>query len=176
MGKIPFSPIHWGLAVLIQALLIFLDPVALFVGSVISDLEGICYIFFPNSGCQLHGFLHSFIGAFVLGIIVGISSFIFHKIIRRIDFKIENPTPFELPRYSLPISLLSALAGTFSHVILDSFLYADQELCYIIPITNPFLNLVSWEIVYFFCIVCFIIGSVILVGRYRKYFSDQDLK
>ena len=176
MGKFPFTPIHWGLTLLIQAILIFLDPVALFAGSVIPDIEGICYFLFPDSGWQLHGFMHSLIGALVLGITVGIGSFVIHKIIRRIDFKIDNPTPFQLPRYSLPICLLSAFVGTFSHVILDAFLYEDQQLCYLLPIENPFLNLLSWEVVYFLCIVCFIIGAVILVGRYRKYFSDQDLK
>jgi membrane-bound metal-dependent hydrolase YbcI (DUF457 family) len=172
----PFTPFHWGLALLIQALLLFLDPIALFIGVVIPDIEGICYLLFPNLGCVTHGVLHSFFGATFLGIIVGFGSYIIHKIIRKIDFKIDNPTPFALPKYSLPICLLSAFIGTFCHVILDAFLYEDQQLCYIFPIENPFLFLLTWEIVYFFCIVCFILGAVILVGRYRAYFSGEELK
>ena len=175
MGTIPFTPFHWGLALLIQAIAITLDPLGLFVGSVINDLEGIYSLLLPNSGVPLHGFMHSLAGAFFLGILVGIGSFLTHKLIHRIDFKIDNPTPFTLPRYSLKMSLLSAWIGTYSHVLLDAFLYEDLQLCYIIPVDNPLLNLLSWEIVYFLCIVCFILGGVILVGRYRAYLTDDEL-
>jgi hypothetical protein len=172
----PFTPFHLGVALLIQAIFIFLDPVGLFVGSVILDLEGLYVLLFPESGLTLHGILHSFSGALIVGILVGCSSFIFHKLIRKIDFRFENPIPFDLPRYSLPICLLSALIGTFSQIFLDAFLYEDLILFDIFPIENPFLNLVSWEIVYFFCILCFIIGAGILIGRYRAYFADEELK
>ena len=175
MGPIPFTPFHWGLTLLIQAIAIFLDPIGLFVGSVILDLEGIYSLLFPYSGVPLHGVMHSLIGTLILGIIVGISSFLTHKLIHRIDFKFDNPTLLTLPPYSLKICLLSAFIGTFSHVLLDAFLYEDLQLCYIFPIENPLLNLLSWEIVYFLCIVCFIIGAVILVGRYRAYLTDEDL-
>jgi membrane-bound metal-dependent hydrolase YbcI (DUF457 family) len=171
----PFTPFHWGLSLLIQAIAIFLDPLGLFVGSVINDIEGVYSLLLPNSGVPLHGFFHSFVGALFLGIIVGISSFLIHKIIRQIDFKIDNPTPFILPRYSLKICVLSALIGTFSHVLLDAFLYEDLQLFYIIPIDNPLLNLLPDEIVYFLCVVCFILGGVILVGRYRAYLTDDEL-
>jgi membrane-bound metal-dependent hydrolase YbcI (DUF457 family) len=175
VGTIPFTPFHWGLALLIQAIVITLDPLGLFVGSVVTDLEGIYSLIFPDSGVPLHGFMHSLAGAFLLGILVGIGSFFTHKLIQRIDFKFDNPTPFTLPRYSLKMCLLSSFIGTFSHVLLDAFLYEDLQLCYILPVDNPFLNLISWEIVYFLCVVCFIIGAVILAGRYRAYLTDDEL-
>ena len=172
----PFSPFHFGVALLIQAIFIFLDPIGLFAGSVILDIEGVFALLFPESGLTLHGILHSFTGALVVGVLVGFSSFIFHKLIRKVDFKFENPTPFDLPKYSLPICLISALIGTYSHLFLDAFLYDDLILFHIIPVENPFLDLISWEIIYFFCIICFIIGAVILIGRYRAYFADEELK
>ncbi len=155
--------------------MITLDPIGLFVGSVIIDVEGVYSLLFPNSGVPLHGFMHSFIGAFILGIFVGIGSFLTHKLIHRIDFKFDNPTPFTLPNYSLQMCLLSAWIGTMSHVLLDAFLYEDQQLFYIFPAENPFLNLLTQELVYFLCLVCFIIGAVILVGRYRAYLTDEEL-
>jgi hypothetical protein len=176
VGRMPFSPLHWFVALLIQAIFIFLDPVGLFVGSVIQDIEGIYALLFPATGLTEHGFLHSFAGALVIGLIVGGSSFVFHKLIRKIDFNFENPIPFDLPKYSLPICLLSALIGTFSHIFIDAFLYDDLILFYIIPIENPFLGILTWEAIYFLCIICFVIGAVILVGRYRAYFADEELK
>jgi membrane-bound metal-dependent hydrolase YbcI (DUF457 family) len=68
------------------------------------------------------------------------------------------------------------LVGTFSHVLLDAFLYEDLNLFHYFPIENPLLNLLPEEMLYFFCIVCFIIGTVILIGRYRAYFGETELK
>ncbi|MHA1977880.1 MAG: hypothetical protein ACW98I_13315 [Candidatus Hodarchaeales archaeon] len=175
MGTIPFTPFHWGLSLLIQAIAITLDPLSLFAGSVIIDLEGVYSLILPDSGVLIHGYLHSLVGAFILGLIVGISSFFINKLIHRIDFRIDNPTPFTLPKYSLKICLVSAFIGTYSHILLDAFLYTDLQLNYLLPIENPLLNLLSWEVVYFLCIVCFIIGAVILVGRYRAYLTDDEL-
>ncbi len=171
----PFTPFHWGLSLLIQSIAIFLDPLGLFAGSVINDIEGVYSLLFPDSGVPLHGFFHSFVGALILGFIVGVSSFLIHKSIRRIDIKFDNPTPFTLPKYSLKICVLSALVGTFSHVLLDAFVYEDLQLFYIIPSENPLLHLLPVEIVYFLCVVCFILGGVILAGRYRAYLTDDEL-
>ena len=142
---------------------------------VIADIEGIYSLLFTDAETPLHGFFHSFAGALILGIIVGISSFLVHKLIRRIDLNLDNPTPFTLPKYSLKICVLSALVGTFSHVVIDAFLYEDLQLFYIIPSENPLLNVLADELVYFLCIVCFILGGVILVGRYRAYLTDDEL-
>lgn len=163
----PFTPFHWGMSILIMSLLLFLDPGALFIGSIIPDIEGItAWFILPGMGLPLHGPLHSFTGAIFLGIITGIFSWLSFKYIFPfliIKFKVELPVT--IPRYSLKCSLLSAFIGTFSHILLDSPLYEEMDLVYPFGIGNPLFGFVHSSLIYFFCIICFFIGISILIIR-----------
>lgn len=174
----PFTLFHIGVAFLIQSLSLILDPIGLFVGSVLPDIEGFLSIVLPDSGIPLHGRLHSIIGALVLAVIIGCSSFILHKVGRKYlkpYLKPRIPSYLNIPKYTLPVCIISALAGTLSHVFLDALLYEDMELFYWLPINgNPLAGFISWEIVYFFCIICFIVGAGILVGRYRVFMEENS--
>lgn len=106
----PFTPFHFGIALFLFAIMPFLDPFALFIGSVIPDIEGITALFiFPYSGLSLHGPLHSFLGALVLGILTGGASY----------FVLTNVGISETLNKTLSInitlkkSIVSALLGTF---------------------------------------------------------------
>ncbi|MFX0208719.1 MAG: hypothetical protein ACFFDT_22245, partial [Candidatus Hodarchaeota archaeon] len=127
----PFTPFHFGIALLLFSVMPFLDPLALFVGSVVPDIEGITAIFiFPDSGLPLHGPLHSFFGAVVLGILTGVVSyFVLTKI--GISETLNNILSINI---TLKKSILSAFLGTFSHTILDAPLYNDMD---------PFLPLIG---------------------------------
>lgn len=163
----PFTPFHWGFSIFIQALLLFLDPIALFVGSVIPDIEGItAWFILPWMGLPLHGPLHSFTGALFLGLLTGISSwfcyrYVFPQLVERFQLNL----PFYLPEYSLRCSLLSAFLGTFSHIILDAPLYAEIDLIYPLGIGNPWYGIVPRTLVYSLCIYCFVVGCIILILR-----------
>ena len=132
----PFTPFHWGLSLLIQACFMFLDPFALFLGSVVPDIEGITAVFiFPELNLPLHGAFHSFLGAFLLGIPVGVGSWVcFTYLIPIIVESFHIKLSFSLPTFSLRFSLISSLIGTFSHIILDAFLYEDMNPWY--PLTS----------------------------------------
>ena len=155
-----------------------LDPIGLFVGSVFPDIEGFLSIILPDSGILLHGRLHSIIGAFVLAAIIGVCSFAIHKVGRKYlkpYLKPYIPSYLNIPKYSLLMCFGSALIGTLSHMFLDSLLYEDMKLFYWLPIEgNPFAGFISWEIVYFFCIICFIVGAGILIGRYRVFMEENS--
>ena len=174
----PFTLFHLGLATLIQSLFIFLDPISLVIGSVLPDGEGFLFLFFPDLGVPLHGRWHSIIGAFVLAFIIGTIAFFGYKLGRKYlkpYLKPYIPSYIDIPEYSLSTCILSALAGTISHVFLDSLLYDDMVIFHWLPIEgNPFAGIIGWEIVYFFCIVCFIVGGVILVGRYRVFLEEVE--
>ncbi len=76
----PFTFFHWFLSLLLQTCFMLLDPVALFVGSVIIDIEGIASIFlFRELNLPLHGPFHSFLGALVSGFLVGLCSWLFFR-------------------------------------------------------------------------------------------------
>ena len=176
----PFTLFHLGVAFLIQSLFIFLDPIGLFLGSVLADGEGFLSVVFPDSGIPLHGRWHSFIGAFVLAFIIACCSFVALKVGRKYlkpYIKPYVPSYLTIPRYSFPICFISALAGTLSHVLLDSLLYEDMQLFHWLPIEgNPFAGFIIWEIVYFFCIICFIIGAGVFFGRYRVLLDANELE
>ncbi len=168
----PFTPFHWGLSLLIQACFMFLDPLALFIGSIIPDIEGITALFlFPELNLPLHGSFHSFFGAFLLGILVGVGSWFWFSyllpyMIER--FKIE--LSFLLPTFSLRCSLISGFIGTFSHILLDSFLYEDMNPWY--PMTNignPLLYMIESSVIYAFCILCFLVGIFVISIRMLLY-------
>ena len=61
----PFTLFHLGVSILIQSLFLFLDPLGLFMGTVLADGEGFLSIILPDSGIPLHGHWHSLIGAIV---------------------------------------------------------------------------------------------------------------
>lgn len=166
----PFTPFHWGISILIQSLLLFLDPVALFIGSVIPDVEGItAWFILPGMGLPLHGPLHSFPGAILLGLITGISSWLgFKYLFPLIIEQLQLNLPFTVPEFSLKCSLLSAFIGTFSHIILDAPLYGEMNLLFPLGIGNPLDGIIPPTQVYLFCVFGFILGSIILVIRLKK--------
>ena len=176
----PFTLFHLGVAFLIQSLFIVLDPIGLFLGSVLADGEGFLSIVAPELGVPLHGRWHSFIGALVLAFIIACFSFVALKVGRELlrpYIKPFVPSYLTIPRYSFTICFISALAGTFSHVLLDMLIYKDMKLFYWLPIEgNPFAGFIGWEIVYFFCIICFIIGAGIFFGRYRVLLEANELE
>ena len=168
----PFTPFHWGLSFLIQACFLFLDPLALFIGSVIPDIEGITANFiFPELNLPLHGPFHSFLGAFLLGIPVGVGSWIcFTYLIPFIIDSFHIKISFSLPTFSLKCSLISSFIGTFSHIILDAFIYEDMNSWYpLTSVDNILLYAFDSSAIYAFCILCFIAGILIFSIRMLLY-------
>ncbi len=164
---LPFTPFHWGISILIQSLLIFLDPLALFIGSIAPDIEGITALFIlPGMELPLHGPLHSFTGAIFLGIITGIFSWLcFKYVFPLLVDQFHLDLPFTIPTYSFRCSLSSALIGTLSHIILDAPLYNEMDLLYPLGIGNPWYNIVPSGVPYLLCILGFFLGAIILIIR-----------
>lgn len=171
----PFTPFHWGISVLIQSLLLFLDPLALFIGSIAPDIEGILSVFlFPE--LPLHGPLHSFPGAILLGIITGIASWLcFKYIFPLLIDQFQLDLPFVIPKYSFRCSLSSALIGTLSHIILDAPLYHEMDLLYPLGIGNPWYDIVPRSIPYLVCVLGFFLGLGIFFLRLMSmnFFSNK---
>jgi membrane-bound metal-dependent hydrolase YbcI (DUF457 family) len=151
---------------------VFLDPLALFIGSIIPDIEGITALFIlPDLNLPLHGTFHSFLGAFLLSILVGVGSWIcFTYLLPFIVETLNIKLSFLLPTFSLRCSLISSFIGTFSHIILDAFLYEDMNPWYpMTSVENPLLYAVDSGVIYLFCILCFITGIFIISIRMLMY-------
>lgn len=148
----------------------FLDPLALFTGSVILDIEGITALLFPIWNLPLHGPFHSYTGALLGGVVTGVISWIiFHKLIPK--------TNFEFEQYSFKNSITSSLIGTFSHIVLDSLLYEEMDLLYPFGYGNPFFGVIDARMVYNLCIGAFLLALMLLGFKFlTKKFILGDKK
>ncbi|NWG08895.1 MAG: metal-dependent hydrolase [Nitrososphaerales archaeon] len=155
----PFTPFHWGPALLIGMLFFSIfDLPALFVSSVIPDIEGI-YVLMSGAPLPLHGFFHSYLGVSILGVLTAIIVFYLYRWLSKIMklFLLEQKSSFKRILYT-------SLFGVYSHVFLDSFLYGEMRPFY--PLDgNPFLGLASTSQIYWFCIVSFLLGLILYAYR-----------
>ena len=161
MILLPFTPFHWGPMALVLALLSFLDPIGLFLGCVIPDVEG--FLALATGYGPLHGPFHSLLGAFLLAILTSIISQSFWYFLRW--SKIELPF---FPEPNSKIILCSAFIGTFSHILLDAFLYPEMNLLWPLSYFNPLYGILNSPFIYNFCVICGIFGFIILLWKFWK--------
>ncbi len=155
----PFTPYHFGPAVFIGVLLFpFIDLATLIAASVILDLEPLAILIFNLPG-PLHAFFHTYLGATIVAVVLSICIYPFRKYLNEIVsfFGLKQESSF---RHILPASLL----GTYSHVLLDSFLYAEMNPFFPL-LGNPFLGLLGGAFVYNLCLVLGVIGFFLYLLR-----------
>jgi uncharacterized membrane protein len=160
----PFTPFHIGFAVLVYALFPFLDPIALVLGTILIDSEGIFYLLTEIG--SLHGPMHSVLGVLVLFIPITVISWGSFKLLGKM-------TNREYP-FNWWWSLLSGFVALISHVIFDAGLYGEMMLFY--PFTKETGYLYGfWDnttaiitLVAMFALGAIIIAVRILVKQKKK--------
>jgi hypothetical protein len=156
----PFTPYHLGPALLAGvALFPFIDFVAVLVASVVLDIEPM-FVLFLNLGGPLHGLSHTYlIATLVSCAMTGVLWFLRDEItaIASIFGVVQEPTKLGI--------LAASLFGTYSHVFLDSFLYAEMNPFFPV-LGNPFLGLVASAAIYQFCLYCGAIGALLYIVRF----------
>ena len=155
----PFTPYHFGPAVLIGVLLFpFIDFATIVVASVILDLEPLAVIFL-DLPMPLHAFFHTYLGATIVAIALSICIYPFRKYINEIVsfFGLKQDSSF---RHILP----AALIGTYSHVLLDSFLYVEMNPLFPL-LGNPFVGILYGGFVYNLCLALGVIGFFVYLLR-----------
>lgn len=156
----PFTPFHWGPALLI-GLLVFplLDMPVLFISSVILDVEPLYFMTQPSG--YLHGFFHSYLGSSILGILAAVVAFALRGSTSRImkTFRLQQKSSFKK-------ILFTSLFAVYFHVFLDSFLYRDIKPFYPLEI-NPLYNVISSGAIYQLCSVSFLF--VFALYGYRMF-------
>ncbi|MFX0169163.1 MAG: metal-dependent hydrolase [Candidatus Hodarchaeota archaeon] len=152
----PFTPFHFGPSLLV-GLLVFplLYIPAFLLGSVIVDVEPLVFLLL---GLPVrHTFFHTFAGATIAALLGSLLLFPFRGILGDL-MKI-----FRLPQPTTRAKLtLATLLGTYSHVILDAFLYPEMQPFWPL-LGNPFLYLASSSTVLLFCGVCFILALPVFI-------------
>jgi membrane-bound metal-dependent hydrolase YbcI (DUF457 family) len=148
----PFTPYHFGPALLLGVLLLpLIDFSTVIIASVVLDLEPLT-ILLLGLPLPLHGFFHTYLGATIIAGILSISLWPFRSYLNMFTslFGIHQES-------NLRTILLASIVGTYTHVFLDSFLYAEMNPLY--PLMgNPFLNLVSSQSIYDVCVFTGFLG------------------
>ena len=163
----PFTPYHFGPGLLLGIIFFpFVDLATLLIASVILDLEPLSIIIL-NLPLPLHGFFHTYLGATVVSLLLTVCIWPLRKHLNEIVsiFGLHQQSSF---RQILPAGLI----GTYSHVFLDSFLYAEMNPLYPL-LGNPFLNLVSSISIYDFCVIFGLLGFVLYVIRFYRSLSSR---
>ncbi len=152
----PFTPYHLGFGVFTYSLIMFLDPVALLLGTILIDIEPF-FILVLGLNLPLHGILHSFLGVIILIFPVSFISQFMHR------FFLGN---FFKRSYSWKISFFSSFIGLFSHLVFDSFLY--PEIMFFYPFSTKeaiFYGIMSYQTASSILSYFFLVGVIILALR-----------
>ncbi|WP_048159778.1 hypothetical protein [Thermococcus barophilus] len=142
----PFTPFHFGPALLFAALFGYLDFLTFMIANVIVDFEPFLVLILGldlRYGYPLHGFFHTFIGGSLVALALAEVIAKFYKHLGK--------------EISVKKLKITALSGVWLHIVLDSFLYTDIKPFF--PLSwNPFYGVFSAFEVYGFCIVAFLLG------------------
>lgn len=111
----------------------------------------------------VHRWTHTYLGA--IGV-AGLTVFMAGPMVRWLHPRIAAFSKFPLRRW-MPASahsgraiVLSAVIGTFSHVLLDSVMHADVRPFAPFSASNPFLGLISIAALHYGCIACALFAFV----------------
>lgn len=152
----PFTPFHLGPALLIGLFgRRWVDFPTVLIASVIVDLRAVL-VFFDLLDGPLHGSLHTFAGATALAaIVIGVGTQL-RPVAESVLSRLVIHQPVSTKRI-----VVGGVAGTWSHILLDSVLYADMAPLAPVP-GNPLLGTVNTSTLYLSCVVAGVLG----VGGY----------
>ncbi len=156
----PFTPFHFGPALLTGVLLFpFIDLVAIMVSSVILDIEPFLVLFLRLQA-PLHGLSHTYLVATIVAILTAGVLWLLRTPIT--DIASMFGVTQEPSKQGI---FLACLFGTYSHVLMDSFIYAEMNPFFPI-VGNPFLGLVAVAVIYQFCLYSGIVGFLLYFIRF----------
>jgi hypothetical protein len=150
----PFTPFHMGPGMAIKAGMQRRFSLMVFGWSqIVMDLQPL-FVILTGKG-ELHGFSHTYVGATLIALISAISG----KYLGEVGLKIIHEARYLPIRW--PVAWMSALVGTYSHIVLDSIMHRDLKPLYPFSQANALLGLMSIEALHGLCIGSGLIGAVI---------------
>lgn len=161
----PFTPVHMGPGIFIKSLLQGSFSVMIFGWSqIVMEIQPLVVLVIGEG--YLHGFSHTFIGASMIAIFSalagkGASEYILNKVVRCYCK--------EQVYLKWHIVIVSAFIGTFSHVLLDAIMHFDVQPYFSITLGNPFLGLLSIEVLHMLCLIGGFFGVIIYLIKNRNY-------
>lgn len=166
----PFTPLHFGPGLALRSVTgaWFSFTVFAFVQLLI-DLEPGWYML--RGEAEIHRFFHSYAGATLAGVVaVFPGKPICEWLLRLWNSRLSPAQARWLgvpPAISWTAAATGALAGAWSHVLLDSFMHADMQPLYPLSTANGLLFLIHVDTLYLACAAAGAIGLGILLWRRR---------
>ncbi len=164
----PLTPFHLGPCFLIGLLFPrHVNMAALLLASVAIDIEPIYCVL---NDCQLHGILHSYVGAAAFSLaVVAVLIYISRGQLRRLSEWLGHAQD-----YSPKSIIAGTLVGTWSHVLLDSFMHFDVTPFWPV-LENPFLRIIDNGTVYLITVIGFVAGAGLYFFRlYRMSRNERS--
>lgn len=118
---------------------------------------------------HLHGFSHTYIGATLISVFAALTG----KYLAEIGLSILKLGPSIPTRITWWVAFISAVLGSYSHVVLDSIMHADVQPFYPLSVTNDLLGVVSVVTLHKVCFYSGILGAAIY---YFLHWRNNDLE
>lgn len=159
----PFTPLHMGPGLAIKAIAGHRFSVLTFgIAQVAMDIEPLVGLL--RGADVLHGPTHTYLAALVIAVVVAaVSPPICRPILRRWNRELffHRLSWLVEPELSTPVPVVvGALAGTISHVMLDSVMHSDISPLAPWSDANALLGLISIGTLHQFCIFAGLFGVV----------------
>jgi hypothetical protein len=153
----PFTPFHLGPGAAFKAIGGKHFSFMVFGGTqVLMDIEPLVAIL--RGSPVLHGVTHTILGALVIGLVAG-------AIGRPISEFALGLLRIRRHRITWPVSFLSGLVGTYSHIGLDAVMHRDMDPFWPFAAGNPLLGLMSVEGLHVLCLVAGLLGLLVIASR-----------
>lgn len=158
----PFTPFHLGPALLAKGVAPrWFSWFAFAASQVVIDLESLYYLM--RREYPVHRELHTLLGATIAGIATALALLALRAVARRAAaWLLRTPLRSEIGTRAIAIG---AIAGGVSHPMLDGLMHDDVRPFAPWTDANPWLGLVSLEVLHYGCLGCAIVGAIVLALR-----------
>jgi len=154
----PFTPFHLGPGALFKGASGDRFSFMVFGGSqVLMDLEPLIRI--SRRDEILHGGTHTVAGALVIALVAGSVGKPISEAVLKWFGLLRVPITWR-------VSFVTALIGTYSHILLDGIMHADMQPLWPFAEGNPLLGLVDVGMLHVICAICAVIGGIAIAVRW----------
>jgi hypothetical protein len=159
----PFTPFHFGPALLLKSLAPRQFSFSAFVASQVAiDLETLYWL--AQHEWPVHRVLHTCLVGAIVGTAVGVAmSLVAQPFTRRIrELAQDNHLSAEV---RLGPAIAGGLVGGLSHAVLDGIMHRDVQPFRPITGRNPLLGIIDVRYLHLACVAAGLVGLILLAGR-----------
>lgn len=159
----PFTPFHLGPGLLIKGLIPDRFSISMYaLANAAMDVEPLFHLL--RGDAQLHGVTHTFVGA---GLIGAGTALLGRIAIRRTwqAYEYLSANPGTAIHATWAQAWANASLGTFSHLLMDAVMHADMHPFLPLVDANPWLDVVSTELLHLASVVTGMIGVLLILIR-----------